>query len=210
MFAIESMALAKPVVVHLDEEAAAETEEAFGLELPLVRADEGSLEDVLAGLVERARGAAGARPPQPRLRRAGARAHRRRAARARDLRAGHAHQLVEARSATSEKPRTPGASVKLSPPSRPGSPAPPSCSFSTSSRSIRQRASSSSSRTASAHQRVVGGVAPPRDVEGAPARKESSMVVRVEDLRSSSRAGPGRARPARRPASRSTGRKRRA
>jgi hypothetical protein len=52
MFAIESMALAKPVVVHLDEEAAAETEEAFGLELPLVRADEGNLEDVLAGLVD--------------------------------------------------------------------------------------------------------------------------------------------------------------
>jgi glycosyltransferase involved in cell wall biosynthesis len=53
MFAIESMALAKPVVVHLDEQAAAETEEAFGLELPLVRADERTLEDVLAGLVER-------------------------------------------------------------------------------------------------------------------------------------------------------------
>jgi glycosyltransferase involved in cell wall biosynthesis len=52
MFAIESMALAKPVVVHLDEEAAAETEEAFGLALPLVRADEQSLEDVLAALVE--------------------------------------------------------------------------------------------------------------------------------------------------------------
>jgi glycosyltransferase involved in cell wall biosynthesis len=52
MFAIESMALAKPVVVHLDEQAAAETEEAFGLELPLVRADESTLEDVLAGLVE--------------------------------------------------------------------------------------------------------------------------------------------------------------
>ena len=46
------MALAKPVVVHLDEEAAAETEEAFGLELPLVRADEGNLENVLAGLLE--------------------------------------------------------------------------------------------------------------------------------------------------------------
>ena len=52
MFAIESMALAKPVVVHLDDAAAAETEEAFGLELPLVRADESTLEDVLAGLVE--------------------------------------------------------------------------------------------------------------------------------------------------------------
>ena len=53
MFAIEAMALAKPVVVHLDAEAAAETEEAFGLELPLVRADETTLADVLAGLVER-------------------------------------------------------------------------------------------------------------------------------------------------------------
>jgi hypothetical protein len=52
MLAIESMALAKPVVVHLDEEAAAETEEAFGLELPLVRATEKTLEDVLARLVE--------------------------------------------------------------------------------------------------------------------------------------------------------------
>ena len=53
MFAIESMALAKPVVVHLDEQGAAETEAAFGLELPLVRADEQSLESVLADLVER-------------------------------------------------------------------------------------------------------------------------------------------------------------
>ena len=52
MFAIESMALAKPVVVYLDEQGAADTEEAFGLELPLVRADEQSVEDVLAGLVE--------------------------------------------------------------------------------------------------------------------------------------------------------------
>jgi glycosyltransferase involved in cell wall biosynthesis len=52
MFAIESMALAKPVVVHLDEEAAAETEEALGVELPLVRADEKTLEDVLSDLIE--------------------------------------------------------------------------------------------------------------------------------------------------------------
>jgi glycosyltransferase involved in cell wall biosynthesis len=52
MLAIEAMALAKPVVVHLDEEAAAETEGAFGIELPLVRASEENLEEVLAGLVE--------------------------------------------------------------------------------------------------------------------------------------------------------------
>jgi hypothetical protein len=64
MFAIESMALAKPVVVHLDERGAAETEEAFGLKLPLMRADEGSLEDVLGELVER-------RPELPELGRRG-------------------------------------------------------------------------------------------------------------------------------------------
>jgi hypothetical protein len=52
MLAIESMALAKPVVVHLDEEAADETEEAFGVELPLVRTSESTLEDVLAGLID--------------------------------------------------------------------------------------------------------------------------------------------------------------
>ncbi len=52
MLAIESMALAKPVVVHLDEEAAAETEDAFDLKLPLVRASESDLEDVLAGLID--------------------------------------------------------------------------------------------------------------------------------------------------------------
>jgi glycosyltransferase involved in cell wall biosynthesis len=53
MLAIESMALAKPVVVHLDDEAAAETEEAFGLELPLIRADERNLADVLERLIEK-------------------------------------------------------------------------------------------------------------------------------------------------------------
>jgi glycosyltransferase involved in cell wall biosynthesis len=52
MLAIESMALAKPVVVHLDEEAATETKEAFGLELPLIRADERNLADVLERLIE--------------------------------------------------------------------------------------------------------------------------------------------------------------
>jgi glycosyltransferase involved in cell wall biosynthesis len=52
MFAIESMALAKPVVVHLDDEAVAETEEALGLSIPVVRADQNTLEGVLAGLIE--------------------------------------------------------------------------------------------------------------------------------------------------------------
>jgi len=46
------VALRIRTVRDLDEQAAAETEEAFGLELPLVRADESSLEDVLAGLIE--------------------------------------------------------------------------------------------------------------------------------------------------------------
>jgi hypothetical protein len=52
MFAIESMALAKPVVVHLDDQAVVETEEAFGLSVPLVRADENTLERVIASLIE--------------------------------------------------------------------------------------------------------------------------------------------------------------
>ena len=52
MFAIESMALAKPVVVHLDDQAVVETEEAFGLSVPLVRADETTLERVIATLIE--------------------------------------------------------------------------------------------------------------------------------------------------------------
>src|SRR5919201_4511929 len=52
MFAIEAMALAKPVVVHLDEGAVVETEEAFGLSVPLVRADASRRERVLEGLIE--------------------------------------------------------------------------------------------------------------------------------------------------------------
>ena len=103
MLAIESMALAKPVVVHLDEQAAAETEEAFGLALPLVRASETDLEDVLAGLIEAARDPPRARPLQPRLRRAGALAHGGREAGARDLRARQARELVEA----DRRPREP-------------------------------------------------------------------------------------------------------
>jgi glycosyltransferase involved in cell wall biosynthesis len=45
------MALAKPVVCHLDPDAAAETEEAFGLPLPHVRADGEHLTGVLRELV---------------------------------------------------------------------------------------------------------------------------------------------------------------
>jgi glycosyltransferase involved in cell wall biosynthesis len=52
MFAIESMALGKPVVCFLDEDAAAETDAAFGLELPIIRSSEQELPNVLERLVE--------------------------------------------------------------------------------------------------------------------------------------------------------------
>jgi glycosyltransferase involved in cell wall biosynthesis len=51
LFAIEAMALGKPVIVRLEAEPAAETEAAFGTEIPLIRADRDSLADVIRGLV---------------------------------------------------------------------------------------------------------------------------------------------------------------
>jgi glycosyltransferase involved in cell wall biosynthesis len=51
MFAIEAMALGKPVVGFLHDEAALRTEEAFGVAVPIVRADKGTLREQLAGLV---------------------------------------------------------------------------------------------------------------------------------------------------------------
>jgi hypothetical protein len=53
MFAIEAMALGKPVVAFLHEEAVRRTEEAFGLEVPIVHATKETLADVLADLVSR-------------------------------------------------------------------------------------------------------------------------------------------------------------
>ena len=53
MFAIEAMALGKPVVAFLHEEAARRTEEAFGLEVPVVHATKETLADVLESLVSR-------------------------------------------------------------------------------------------------------------------------------------------------------------
>ena len=51
MFAIEAMALGKPVVAFLHEEAVRRTEEAFGLEVPIVHATKETLTDVLRELV---------------------------------------------------------------------------------------------------------------------------------------------------------------
>jgi glycosyltransferase involved in cell wall biosynthesis len=53
MFAIETMALGKPVVAFLHEEATKRTEEAFGLEVPIVHATKDTLADVLEDLVSR-------------------------------------------------------------------------------------------------------------------------------------------------------------
>jgi glycosyltransferase involved in cell wall biosynthesis len=51
LFAIEAMALGKPVVTFLHEEAVRRTEEAFGIEVPLVSATKETLRDRLRGLV---------------------------------------------------------------------------------------------------------------------------------------------------------------
>jgi len=52
VFAIEAMALGKPVVTFLHEEAVRRTEEAFGVEVPIVSATRDTLADVLRPLVE--------------------------------------------------------------------------------------------------------------------------------------------------------------
>jgi glycosyltransferase involved in cell wall biosynthesis len=52
VFAIEAMALGKPVVTFLHEEAVRRTEEAFGVEVPIVSATKDTLADVLRPLVE--------------------------------------------------------------------------------------------------------------------------------------------------------------
>lgn len=52
VFAIEAMALGKPVVGHLHEEAVRRTEEAFGIEVPIVAATKETLAERLRPLVE--------------------------------------------------------------------------------------------------------------------------------------------------------------
>jgi glycosyltransferase involved in cell wall biosynthesis len=52
VFAIECMAYGKPVVTHLDAEAVSQTEEAFGLKVPIVSAGPDDLVEKLRPLVE--------------------------------------------------------------------------------------------------------------------------------------------------------------
>jgi glycosyltransferase involved in cell wall biosynthesis len=52
VFTIEAMAFGKPVVTHLDEEAVRLTEEAFGIDVPIVRATPETLVDTLRPLVD--------------------------------------------------------------------------------------------------------------------------------------------------------------
>jgi glycosyltransferase involved in cell wall biosynthesis len=54
MLAIEAMALGKPVVTFLHEEAARRTEEAFETRVPIVRADKENLAETLRPLAESA------------------------------------------------------------------------------------------------------------------------------------------------------------
>ena len=53
VFTIEGMALGKPVVTSLDEDAVRQTEEAFGVELPVLAATKDDLAEKLAWLIER-------------------------------------------------------------------------------------------------------------------------------------------------------------
>jgi len=52
MFSIEGMALGKPVVTSLDEDAVRQTEEGFGVKMPIVRATKDDLVEKLRPLVE--------------------------------------------------------------------------------------------------------------------------------------------------------------
>ena len=52
LFAIEAMALGKPVVTFLHDEAAARTREAFGIDVPIVNATKETLVDALRPLVD--------------------------------------------------------------------------------------------------------------------------------------------------------------
>jgi glycosyltransferase involved in cell wall biosynthesis len=52
VFAIESMAYGKPVVTHLDPAAVRQTEEGFGLKVPIVPATKDDLVEKLRPLVE--------------------------------------------------------------------------------------------------------------------------------------------------------------
>jgi glycosyltransferase involved in cell wall biosynthesis len=54
LFAIEAMALGKPVLGYLHDEAVAHTEEAFGVEIPIVNVTKETLSDRLRPLVEAA------------------------------------------------------------------------------------------------------------------------------------------------------------
>ena len=88
VFAIESMAYGKPVVTHLDPDAVRQTEEAFGLKVPIVAATKDDLVEKLTPLVEsfelrKQLGLGG-----PCLRRAGSRSRQGRRPLHRDLRLG--------------------------------------------------------------------------------------------------------------------------
>ena len=52
ILSIEGMALGKPVVTSLDDDAVRETEEHFGLKVPIVRTTKDDLVDVLGPLVD--------------------------------------------------------------------------------------------------------------------------------------------------------------
>ena len=73
VFALESMALGKPVVTYLKPDVVERSAEGYGIRLPVVPATKETLVDVLRPLVEQPGAPPRARGREPRLRRAGAR-----------------------------------------------------------------------------------------------------------------------------------------
>ena len=73
VFALEAMALGKPVVSHLKPDVVERSAEGYGVRVPIVPATKETLVDALRPLVEDAALRREARRREPRLRRAGAR-----------------------------------------------------------------------------------------------------------------------------------------
>ena len=86
VFAIECLALGKPVVTFLHDEAVRRTQEAYGVEVPLVGTTKETLRETLRPLVADARPAAAGRRGIARVRREAPRRRRRRGPAGRDLR----------------------------------------------------------------------------------------------------------------------------
>ena len=134
LFAIECMALGKPVVTFLHDEAVRRTEEAFGVPVPLVNASNETLRDRHRGARrDGPEGRARDRPRLARLRRAGPRPRARHRPAARPLRRPCASRRAERRAGAPSRSRPPTdrdrrrsrSTTRTSRPAFPAAPEPP-------------------------------------------------------------------------------------